>query len=110
MNKKLVCASVKPDIIEQSKLVVKEIAQVLKEEPTWTITIEGHTDNLGDENVNMILSQKRAEGVRNLLIYYGIDQSRIKPLFFGETKPIADNATPEGRNKNRRIDFKFMTD
>jgi type IX secretion system PorP/SprF family membrane protein len=110
MKKKLVCASGKPDIIEQSKLVVKEIALVLKEEPTWTITIEGHTDNIGDANANLILSKKRSETVKNLLISYGIDASRINAGYYGELKPIADNTTPEGRNKNRRIDFKFEMD
>ena len=110
MKMKLVCATGKPDITEQSKLVVKEIAQVLKEEPTWTITIEGHTDNVGDANANLMLSKKRSESVRNLLISYGIDASRIKAGYFGELQPIADNATPEGRNKNRRIDFKFVMD
>ena len=110
MKMKLVCATVKPDIREQSKLVVKEIAQVLKEEPTWTITIEGHTDNVGDANANLMLSKKRSESVRNLLVSYGIDTSRIKADYFVEAQPIADNATTEGRNKNRRIDFKFVTD
>lgn len=110
MKKKLVCASGKADITEPSKLVVKEIAQVLKEEPTWTITIEGHTDNVGDANSNLMLSKKRSESVRNLLISSGIDASRIKAGYFGEKQPIADNKTVEGRNKNRRIDFKFMTD
>ncbi len=110
MKKKLVCASGKADITEPSKLVVKEIAQVLKEEPTWTITIEGHTDNVGEANANLMLSKKRSESVRNLLISYGIDASRINAGYFGEKQPIADNKTVEGRNKNRRIEFKFVTD
>ena len=110
MKKKLVCASGKPDITEQSKLVVKEIAEVLKEETTWTITIEGHTDNVGDANANLILSKKRSESVKNLLISYGVEASRIQAGFFGETKPIADNNAVEGRNKNRRIDFRFLTE
>lgn len=59
---------------------------------------------------NLMLSKKRSESVRNLLISYGIDASRIKAGYFGELQPIADNATPEGRNKNRRIDFKFVMD
>ena len=56
------------------------------------------------------LSKKRAETVRNLLISYGVDASRIKASYFGEMKPIADNNTPAGRTKNRRIDFKFSMD
>jgi OOP family OmpA-OmpF porin len=63
-----------------------------------------------DANANLMLSKKRSESVRNLLISYGIDASRIKAGYFGELQPIAANATPEGRNKNRRIDFKFVMD
>jgi outer membrane protein OmpA-like peptidoglycan-associated protein len=82
----------------------------LKEEPTWTIEFAGHTDNVGDAAINLQLSKKRSETVRNLLISYGIEASRIKANYFGETKPIADNNTPEGRSNNRRIDFKFGMD
>ena len=90
--------------------MLQEIAQVLKEEPTWTIEFAGHTDNVGEAAMNLQLSKKRSETVRNLLISYGIEASRIKANYFGETKPIADNNTPEGRTKNRRIDFKFVMD
>jgi outer membrane protein OmpA-like peptidoglycan-associated protein len=110
MKKKLVCETGKNDITAASKLVLQEIAQVLKEEPTWTIEFAGHTDNVGDAAMNLQLSKKRSETVRNLLISYGIEASRIKANYFGETKPIADNNTPAGRTKNRRIDFKFGMD
>lgn len=110
MKKKLVCETGKNDITAASKLVLQEIAQVLKEEPTWTIEFAGHTDNVGDAAMNLQLSKKRSETVRNLLISYGIEASRIKANYFGETKPIADNNTPEGRSNNRRIDFKFVMD
>jgi type IX secretion system PorP/SprF family membrane protein len=110
MKKKLVCETGKNDITAASKLVLQEIAQVLKEEPTWTIEFAGHTDNVGDAAMNLQLSKKRSETVRNLLISYGIEASRIKANYFGETKPIANNNTPEGRTKNRRIDFKFGMD
>jgi type IX secretion system PorP/SprF family membrane protein len=110
MLKKLVCETGKNDITAASKLVLQEIAQVLKEEPTWTIEFAGHTDNVGDAAMNLQLSKKRAETVRNLLISYGIEASRIKANYFGETKPIANNNTPEGRTKNRRIDFKIVMD
>ena len=109
-KKKLVCETGKNDITAASKIVLQEIAQVLKEEPTWTIEFAGHTDNVGEAAMNLQLSKKRSETVRNLLISYGIEASRIKANYFGETKPIADNNTPEGRTKNRRIDFKFVMD
>ena len=110
MKKKLVCETGKNDITAASKIVLQEIAQVLKEEPTWTIEFAGHTDNVGEAAMNLQLSKKRSETVRNLLISYGVEASRIKANYFGETKPIADNNTPEGRTKNRRIDFKFVMD
>ena len=109
-KKKLVCETGKNDITAASKIVLQEIAQVLKEEPTWTIEFAGHTDNVGEAAMNLQLSKKRSETVRNLLISYGVEASRIKANYFGETKPIADNNTPEGRTKNRRIDFKFVMD
>ena len=86
------------------------MSKYFKEEPTWTIEFAGHTDNVGEAAMNLQLSKKRSETVRNLLISYGIEASRIKANYFGETKPIADNNTPEGRTKNRRIDFKFGMD
>ena len=86
------------------------LSKYFKEEPTWTIEFAGHTDNVGDVAMNLQLSKKRSENVRNLLISYGVEASRIKANYFGETKPIADNNTPEGRTKNRRIDFKFGMD
>ena len=110
MKKKLVCETGKNDITAASKIVLQEIAQVLKEEPTWTIEFAGHTDNVGEAAMNLQLSKKRSETVRNLLISYGVEASRIKANYFGETKPIADNNTVVGRNKNRRIDFKFVMD
>ena len=110
MLKKLVCETGKNDITAASKLVLQEIAQVLKKEPTWTIEFAGHTDNVGDAAMNLQLSKKRAETVRNLLISYGVEASRIKASYFGEMKPIADNNTPVGRTKNRRIDFKIVMD
>ena len=109
-KKKLVCETGKNDITAASKIVLQEIAQVLKEEPTWTIEFAGHTDNVGEAAMNLQLSKKRSETVRNLLISYGVEASRIKANYFGETKPIADNNTVVGRNKNRRIDFKFVMD
>ncbi len=109
-KKKLVCETGKNDITAASKIVLQEIAQVLKEEPTWTIEFAGHTDNVGEAAMNLQLSKKRSETVRNLLISYGVEASRIKANYFGETKPIADNNTVVGRNKNRRIDFKIVMD
>jgi outer membrane protein OmpA-like peptidoglycan-associated protein len=85
-----------------------ELAGVLKKKATWGLQISGHTDNVGDDQKNMILSKKRAEAVRAFLVKEGIEEARFSVLFFGETMPIAGNETPEGRQKNRRVEMKII--
>lgn len=69
------------------------------------IEVHGHTDNVGNDESNMTLSQERANAVRDLLIKRGIEPERIKAIGFGESKPVADNNTADGRAKNRRTEF-----
>ena len=97
-------------ILEGSKVSLGELAEVLKKKPTWKLEITGHTDNQGDDTANMLLSKKRAEAVKAYLVSQGIDVTRINTLYFGETKPIAPNDTPEGRQKNRRVEMKVVFD
>ena len=66
------------------------------------IQLEGHTDNVGDDKANQVLSQKRAESVRRYLIKKGIGPKRIQAVGYGESKPIASNDTDKGRQTNRR--------
>ncbi len=68
------------------------------------IRIEGHTDSRGNPNANQLLSQKRADAVRDALIAAGVNAKRITTAGLGEDQPVADNATEEGRAKNRRVD------
>lgn len=97
------------DIIKEASLPsLTELAGVLKKKPTWGLQISGHTDNVGDDQKNMILSKKRAEAVKNFMISQGIDTARLNVLYFGETMPIATNDTPEGRQKNRRVEMKII--
>lgn len=97
------------DIIKEGSLPsLTELAGVLTKKPTWGLQISGHTDNVGDDQKNMILSKKRAEAVKNFMISQGIDASRLNVLYFGETMPIATNDTPEGRQKNRRVEMKII--
>ena len=99
------------DIIkEESKPSLDQLAEVLIKRPTWKLEISGHTDNVGDDNANMVLSKKRAEAVKNHLIKDGVQADRLAVFYFGETKPIADNNTPEGRKKNRRVEMKIVFD
>jgi len=69
------------------------------------VRITGHTDDIGSERDNQILSEGRANAVRDALISRGIAATRIEAVGKGENEPIADNATEEGRAKNRRVEF-----
>lgn len=85
-----------------------ELAGVLMKKPSWKLEITGHTDNAGDDASNLILSKKRAEAVATYLSSKGIDIGRFVIQYYGETKPIADNSTAEGRAKNRRVEMKVV--
>jgi outer membrane protein OmpA-like peptidoglycan-associated protein len=82
-----------------------KIAGILFVYKEANVIVEGHTDNTGSEAFNQSLSEKRAENVMQYLVIQGIPQSRLKAVGYGLTKPVADNATREGRQKNRRVDL-----
>jgi outer membrane protein OmpA-like peptidoglycan-associated protein/tetratricopeptide (TPR) repeat protein len=86
----------------------KELVDLLKDNPKLIIEISSHTDDVGTNEYNQKLSQARAESVVNYLIGHGIDKSRLIAKGYGEGKPIAPNTTPEGRQKNRRTEFKII--
>ena len=87
---------------------VEKVAKFMKRFPQIKGTIEGHTDNIASAKYNVKLSQRRAEGVVKMLVEkFGIDKSRLKAMGYGLTKPIADNKTVEGRQKNRRTMANF---
>ena len=99
------------DVIKSgSKPALTELANTLKKKPDWKLMLSGHTDNVGDDDANMILSKKRAESVKKFLTTQGIDENRIKTEFFGESQPLEDNNTAAGRQKNRRVEFKIIFD
>ncbi|QXE85253.1 outer membrane beta-barrel domain-containing protein [Geomonas nitrogeniifigens] len=84
---------------------IAQVGNFMKKYPTTTAVIEGHTDNVGSYNHNMDLSQRRAQAVVDVLTeQYGIERSRLAAKGYGFTRPIADNATDEGKQKNRRIE------
>lgn len=83
---------------------VNKVGEYMKKYATTTAVIEGHTDNVGGHGYNMQLSQRRAESVVTYLVEkYGIERSRLTAKGYGSTRRIAYNSTPEGRQKNRRI-------
>src|SRR5690606_37506146 len=94
------------DVLRQeSKLVLDEVVEILKEDPNWRMTIEGHTDNVGGEAFNQGLSEKRAASVKNYLVIAGVAAERLESLGLGLTKPVAPNDTEIGRARNRRVEL-----
>lgn len=79
----------------------------LRDNPKRTIKIEGHTDNVGDEDYNLALSQRRAESVRSFLVQNGVEPKRIIARGYGESAPVAPNDTAAGRQQNRRVELVF---
>ena len=98
------------DILSSSQKVLDEFIVFLNDHPTMTISIEGHTDNVGSDEFNLILSENRAKAVYNYLVNNGIDANRLQYKGFGETTPIATNETEEGRAMNRRTEFVILKD
>ena len=91
----------------ESYTQLKKIIKILKDDPSLKTEVSGHTDSDGDDDYNLELSEKRAEAVMKYLISNGIEQSRMNSIGYGETKPVADNSTDEGKSLNRRVEFKF---
>ncbi len=90
----------------ESYPALMEAAQIMKDNPDIIVEIQGHTDNIGSDKANQILSEKRAYSVMNFLVQYGgIDPKRLSAKGYGESRPIASNETEEGRQLNRRVEF-----
>jgi outer membrane protein OmpA-like peptidoglycan-associated protein len=90
----------------ESEPVLREIADALNHNPTWKLRVEGHTDNIGGDDYNMDLSQRRAEAVKLALVTrYHIAADRLTPQGFGATRPKEPNDTLAGRARNRRVEL-----
>ncbi len=97
------------ELTEESKTVLNEFIEFLKENSRVNISIHGHTDNVGNDADNLLLSENRSKSVYNYMIQNEIDPKRLSYKGFGETKPIASNDTNQGRAKNRRTEFVIMS-
>lgn len=84
---------------------VQQIVALLKAAPDWKLSIEGHTDNVGQPADNLKLSQARAEAVMKAVVAQGIDARRLSAAGRGQAQPVADNASESGRAKNRRVEL-----
>lgn len=98
-------ATGKADLTENAKIVLNTVIEALRDNPDVRVEIRGYTDDTGSAATNLTLSQRRAESVRNFLIFRGVDTARMRAIGFGESNPIDTNSTPEGRARNRRIEF-----
>lgn len=92
-------------ITPQGQAIVDQIAQLLKDNAALNVALEGHTDNVGTPAANQTLSANRARSVVDAVAKLGIAPARMAAAGFGDTKPIADNRTEEGRAKNRRVEL-----
>jgi outer membrane protein OmpA-like peptidoglycan-associated protein len=82
---------------------ISRVSRVLNQYPDTSIQVAGHTDSTGSEQTNKVLSENRADNVKNALVGQGVNPNRISSIGFGESAPIADNSNESGRQLNRRV-------
>jgi len=102
-------ATAKWKVLPDSFALLDQVVQVLKDQPAMHLSIEGHTDSVGGEAMNMKLSQARAEAVRDYLVKKGVATERLEAVGYGPTKPIASNKSETGRAQNRRTEFRIVS-
>ena len=95
-------------LLPKSTSELIRLKDLLEENPNLTIRINGHTDNVGSEEDNQLLSENRAKAVYDFLVEKGIDKERLRYKGYGESKPIASNDTPASRQENRRTEFEVV--
>ena len=95
----------KADILPDSESTLSEIVKLMQQDAALKLRVEGHTDNQGNASANQALSEKRAQSVVAWLTAHGVPAARLTAKGFGQTKPVADNSTEEGRAKNRRVEL-----
>ncbi len=95
----------KSTIQSESQEVVNQVAQMLQANASLKISIEGHTDNVGNPASNKSLSENKAKAVMDALVAKAIDKSRLTSKGWGQDKPVADNRTEDGQAKNRRVEI-----
>ena len=95
----------KATLKEESSSVLDQIVEIMNRYPGYNLRISGHTDNVGEEESNLVLSQERAKSCYQYLVSKGISPKRMSHEGFGESKPVASNDHSSGRRMNRRVEF-----
>ncbi len=95
-------------LLPGAKGTIDRLVEFLTKYPNRDVVIEGHTDNVGSDTYNLGLSQRRADAVRDSLTSKGISKDRITATGYGESRPVASNATPAGRQQNRRVEIVIL--
>ena len=95
----------KADILPESRPQIEQVLALLRDDPALSLSVEGHTDATGDADHNQRLSQARAQSVMAALVEQGIEAERLQAAGFGQSRPMADNDTEEGRARNRRVEL-----
>lgn len=95
----------KADILPESMGTINEVYKILSNHPDLKLEIDGYTDNVGKADMNLKLSQQRADAVKEQLAGLGIDTARLTTKGFGDKNPVDTNSTPEGKANNRRVEF-----
>ena len=98
------------ELTKDSYTELKDLLDYLLMKPTVVVEVGGHTDAEGEEDTNMALSLKRARAVQSYLVKNGVKADQVVAKGYGETKPVATNDTPEGRQKNRRTEVKVISE
>jgi OOP family OmpA-OmpF porin len=96
-------------LTRDSLAILAQASAALNGQPSMRIEVRGHTDSAGSDAANQSLSERRAQSVVDFMVQSGISRSRLEALGFGETLPVADNATAEGRASNRRVEFRVLS-
>lgn len=96
------------NLLEESFIELNKVVFLLQKNTTLRVELGGHTDNIGKPADNLRLSEQRAKAVYDYLVAHGIESQRLTYKGYGESQPVADNATPEGRQKNRRTTFTII--
>ena len=108
LNSQLLFDTNRSTLKDSSQAAVNQITEMLRAYPDSKLRISGHTDSVGRTVYNQKLSERRAQAVAHELALKGIPRSRMEIVGFGETRPIADNKTVEGRMQNRRVEIDIL--